>query len=278
MSERVADITARIDNVAQLDAVVTAMRGIAATRAQQSRNLLAGIEAYAGTIADAIGRALAHLEAPPASARSGGGGAALILFAAEQGFAGVYNDLVLSAAGAEAAHAHLMIVGTRGAAIAAERGLAARWTTAQATQVGAVPAVANRLADALYGEIVSGRIARADVIHPAVDADRRLQVRRVALFPLDLEGFRRERAQPPPRLTLALDTLIERLVAEYIFARLSEAAMHAFAAENQARMEAMSAAGANIDRALAELRRRQNQVRQEEVTAEIVELAEGAMR
>lgn len=277
MSERVADITARIDNVAQLDAVVTAMRGIAATRAQQSRNLLAGIEAYAGTIADAIGRALAHLEAPPASARSGGG-AALILFAAEQGFAGVYNDLVLSAAGAEAAHAHLMIVGTRGAAIAAERGMAARWTTAQATQVGAVPAVANRLADALYGEIVSGRIARADVIHPAVDADRRLQVRRVALFPLDLEGFRRERAQPPPRLTLALETLIERLVAEYIFARLSEAAMHAFAAENQARMEAMSAAGANIDRALAELRRRQNQVRQEEVTAEIVELAEGAMR
>ena len=46
MAERLADIVTQIQNVRQLAAVVTAMRGIAASRAQKSRSLLAGIEAY----------------------------------------------------------------------------------------------------------------------------------------------------------------------------------------------------------------------------------------
>lgn len=65
MSERLADIAARIDNVRQLDAVVTAMRGIAAARAQQSWGLLAGIEAYAATVSGAIGQALNFAAAAP---------------------------------------------------------------------------------------------------------------------------------------------------------------------------------------------------------------------
>ena len=36
MAERLADIVTQIENVRQLDAVVTAMRGIAASRAQKS--------------------------------------------------------------------------------------------------------------------------------------------------------------------------------------------------------------------------------------------------
>jgi hypothetical protein len=42
MAERLADVVAQIQNVRQLEAVVTAMRGIAASRAQQGRSLLAG--------------------------------------------------------------------------------------------------------------------------------------------------------------------------------------------------------------------------------------------
>jgi len=64
MTERLADITARIENMRQLGSVVTVMRGIAASRAQQSRALLAGIEAYTATISNAIGQALSFLNAP----------------------------------------------------------------------------------------------------------------------------------------------------------------------------------------------------------------------
>lgn len=49
--------------------------------------------------------------------------------------------------------------------------------------------------------------------------------------------------------------------------------MLAFAAENQSRVQAMGSASRNIDRALLELKRQENQVRQEQFAAEIVELA-----
>ena len=61
MAERLADIVTQTQNVRQLAAVVTAMRGIAASRAQKSRSLLAGIEAYSDVISRAIGQALSLL-------------------------------------------------------------------------------------------------------------------------------------------------------------------------------------------------------------------------
>ena len=52
--------------------------------------------------------------------------------------------------------------------------------------------------------------------------------------------------------------------------------MHAFVAENEARMVAMVAAKNNTETKLAALVQRERQLRQEEITTEIVELAAGA--
>ena len=60
-------------------------------------------------------------------------------------------------------------------------------------------------------------------------------------------------------------------------AQLCNAALHAFAAENEARMDAMAAARTQIERQLATLQATQRHVRQEEITAEIIELAAGEM-
>ena len=57
MADRHADILAQIQNVHQLEAVVTAMRGIAAARAQHGRALLPGIDAYSDVISAAIASA-----------------------------------------------------------------------------------------------------------------------------------------------------------------------------------------------------------------------------
>ena len=59
VTERLAETTRRIENLHQLEAVVTAMRGISASRAQQARGLLHGLRAHARVVAGAIGQALA---------------------------------------------------------------------------------------------------------------------------------------------------------------------------------------------------------------------------
>jgi len=60
-------------------------------------------------------------------------------------------------------------------------------------------------------------------------------------------------------------TLVGALTADYVYALLCEAALHAFVAENEARMEAMAAARSQVERQLSSLQARQRLVRQEEL-------------
>jgi F-type H+-transporting ATPase subunit gamma len=277
MAERLADLVAQIQNVRQLEVVVTAMRGIAASRAQQGRSLLAGIETYTEVISEAIGEALTLMPAdgsPPARSRPTQHG--LILFCAEQGFAGAFSERVLDAVTGELEGATIFLVGTRGAVVAEERNIMPAWTAPMATHVGVIPGFANRLADILYERVADGTVAQVDVVFSHSRPGGSIELNRHSLLPIDLNRFARPVQNHPPLITLAPGVLLERLASEYVHAQLLEAAMHAFAAENEARMMAMAAAKTNIESKLAGLSQREHQLRQEEITTEIVELATGA--
>jgi F-type H+-transporting ATPase subunit gamma len=280
MAERLADVVAQIQNVRQLEAVVTAMRGIAASRAQQARSLLTGIEAYTEVISAAIGQALSLVPADqsarsaPTPSRPGRRG--LILFCAEQGFAGAFSERVLDAVTRDLEGAISFLIGTRGAAVANERGIRPAWAASLATHIGAIPSFANRLADALYERVADGTVVRVDVVFSRSRRGGGIEIDRHSLLPIDLSRFARPVQNHPPLTTLAPGALLERLASEYIYAQLCEAATHAFAAENEARMMAMASAKTNIETNLARLLQREHQLRQEEITTEIVELAAGA--
>lgn len=277
MTERLADIATQIQNVRQLEAVVTAMRGIAASRAQKSRTLLAGIEAYTDVVSRAIGRALTLLPsnaiAQPSRRRSKLG---LILFCAEQGFAGAFSERVLDAAANDVGAAVNLIVGTRGSVIARERGVESSWSVSMVTRVDAIPSFANRLADALYRHVASGAVARIDVLFSRSMPGAGIIVDRHSVLPIDFRRFVEPVGKHAPLTTLTPQILLERLAAEYVYAQLCQAAMHAFEAENEARMLAMASAKTNIGSRLASLSQRERQIRQEEITTEIIELAAGA--
>ena len=277
MAERLVEVVTQIQNVRQLEAVVTAMRGIAASRAQKSRALLAGIETYTEVISRAIGQALSLLpsdgEVASSRPRTKPG---LILFCAEQGFAGSFSERVLEAAAGDIDAATSLIVGSRGAMIAGERGVKPVWSAPMAAHVDAIPGFANRLADALYGYVASGAVAQVDILFPRVASGSGIQIDRHSLLPIDFRRFAQPIERQAPLTTLAPQALLERLAAEYVYAQLCEAAMHAFEAENEARMLAMASAKTNIETKLTGLSQREHQLRQEQITTEIVELAAGA--
>ena len=275
MVGRLAQVSAQIQNVRQLEAVVTAMRGIAASRAQRGRALLAGIDAYSAVVSRAIGQAMTLLPAdhwPGHRSRRVG----LILFCAEQGFAGAFSERILDHAAADLADATIFLIGTRGQAAARERGLDPVWTAPMATHADAVSSLANDIADALYEHVADGAPSAIQMIVPRSSSAGDVRIERHSLLPLDLASFAGPLEKMPPLTTLAPEALLERLTAEYVYARLCEAAMHAFAAENQARMMTMTAARNNIETRLAALAQREQQLRQDEITSEIVELAAGA--
>ena len=275
MTERLAEITDRIAGIHQLGAVINAMRGIAAARAEQARTQLAAVDSYAAFLAAAIGQVVALAPLPSVAADRRPPQLALVIFCAEQGFAGAFSSRVLDAAGADLKTADLFLVGTRGRIALAERDIEADWTAAMPSHSPGVPKLADTIATALYARIAEGKINRLDAIFSQWLPGKGTDVERRALFPLDLTLFPHPNAATPPLLNLPPGALLRSLTADYLHAQLCRAGLHAFAAENEARMQAMAAAHGQVERQMASLQARQRLVRQEEITAEVIELAAG---
>jgi F-type H+-transporting ATPase subunit gamma len=204
MTERLAETTRRIENVHQLEAVVTAMRGISVSRVQQAHTLL------------------------------------------------------------------------RGVSLARERGLRLSWQAGMVPHAHLVPALAGRIADALYGWLSDHDGHNVDVIVPVRAAGTGVTAERRLLLPFDFRRFAAGASGQPPLMTLPPPVLLPRLAEEYVLAELCEAALTAFAAENEARVATMLAATGNLESMLSDLGTLERQIRQEEITAEVVELASGA--
>ena len=274
MTERLGEINDRISGIRQLGAVVNAIRGIAAARAQQARGQLAAVDRYAAMIASAIGQALAM--APPARepARRRSARAGLVLFCAEQGFAGAFSKRVIDAVAADLAHADLFLVGARGNQALAEVGATAGWTGAMPSHSPGIPKLADGIVQALTAHIASGRIETLDAVYTSFEPGKSATIERKTLFPFDTAAFPLPGGNAP-LLNLDPAALLRALAKDYMHAQLCEAALHAFAAENEARMEAMAGARRQIASELETLQALQRRVRQEEITAEIIELAAG---
>lgn len=276
MTERLADIAARIEGVRQLGTVVNAMRGIAAARVQQARRQLLAVDHYAATISAAISWAVALASPVATLAMPRSGRAAIVVFCAEQGFAGAFSERVLDAAGPDLATAEVFLIGTRGNAAAAERGIVADWKSPMASHSANIPKLADRIADALYGRIATGAIDRLTAVFAKGQSASGVDVERIRLFPLDVAQFTAAADANPPLSNLSPSILLGELTSDYLHAQLCNAALHAFAAENAARMAVMEAAHHQTERQLIALRAMQRHRRQEEITVEIIELAAGA--
>lgn len=275
MTERLADIDARISGIRQVGAVVDAMRGISAARAQQARAALTAVDSYTAMITGAIGRVLATRSPADNDLGKDRSKQALIVFCAEQGFAGAFSERVLDAITDDLAASVVLLVGTYGAATARERTIVAAWQGAMPSQPSGVPGLADHLVEVLYARISKGEIGQIDAAFARWQPGLGTHVARRRLLPVDPAVFPKPSATAPVLTNLAPEALLRELMAEYLHAQICDVALHAFAAEHTARLEAMSAARRQIDRRLTALQSAQRRVRQEEITAEIIELAAG---
>ncbi|MEO7470329.1 MAG: F0F1 ATP synthase subunit gamma [Sphingobium limneticum] len=276
MSGRLEEVGRRITSVRQLAAVVNAMRGIAGVRAQQSRLLLPAVRAYAETAASAIGQARLLVPpsmktVPPLPREKG----IHILFGAEQGFAGAFPEMALGTIPPGMAGADLFVIGARTATLAAERGLAVRWHESLPSRAADMPRVVTSITDAIFDLLEDAGVEIA-MTYASWTIGRGASVVHRNLMPFDPALFPAAAARTPSIINLPPAELLEQLVSEHLFAQLCEAGIETLAAENEARMATMASAKTNIDSKLTALKALERLTRQEEITAEVVELAAGA--
>ncbi len=283
MSDKLSEVQAHISSVRSLESVVSAMRGIAAARSVEARKHLDGIRACAAIIGSAIGDALML----DVSEATGGdeedtvrvaGAELLIVFCAEQGFVGTFNErVVANAAEGAMPGAACFLVGGRGTASAARHYLDIVWSASMVAHAEEVPPLADRITRALYQRMHDHPPGRVTLVYATPNTGGTIDIAKHALLPFDFGLFARPTRRVPPIVTMSPRRLLAKLAEEYVYAPLCEAIMLSFAAENEARMRAMIAARTNVRKSLDELLGDFRRLRQEEITSEIVELSAGSL-
>ena len=273
---RLVEIEAHIASMSELRNIVGAMRSLSGMRMQEAQRVLPGIRRYAEVMAAGIADTLLIMGQPELP-RNAQGQLALVLCTAEHGFVGGFNERLVEAAQSTLGpRDSLFVLGSRGASLALERQRPASWTHAMATRCAAAPETVQRLSAELYRRMIRGEIARVAVIFARYRQGATATIERRLLLPLDMVSLAVKRVRPRPLHNLDPVALHERLVAEYVFALLTEAVVESIASENAARLAAMESAHDNVSKELERLRHDALQARQSEITTELIELVTGA--
>ena len=274
---RLADIRLQIGSMGELRSLVGALRSLAGMRVQEAQCALQDVRRYGRSMAAAIGSALLLRPSPVSTSAAVEPRRLLILFAAEHGFVGGFNERLIAAArNALVPGQMLFVLGSRGAALAQEQGLKVAWNLPMATRLSAAPDAVNTLISELYSRIAHGSITHVDVLFMRIRQGSEPTIERRSLLPLDTTGMAPAPGAQAPLHNLPSQVLIEKLVVEYVFALLTEAAVESIASENAARFAAMASAHDNVSGKLDLLRQSEREARQEEITAELLDLMTGA--
>jgi F-type H+-transporting ATPase subunit gamma len=278
MTGRLPEVRARVETLHELQEIVGAMRAVAAARVQEAQVAMDGTRAYAQVVGDALAEALPLLpRTPPPAFGTRGAPRGIVVFMAEHGFTGAFNDQLVDAAdcatpGSEA----LFVIGSRGRLLIEERGLTPAWTANMAIHASAVTDTARRIADELYRRFDRGSLTGVEILYFRDRGGGRRALERRSLLPVDIEQYGKPRSTMPPLSNLAPQTLIGGLIAEYVFAQFAHAAMESFASENGARLAVMRSAKDKLDERLTDLQSLERRLRQEQITGELLELVTGA--
>ena len=275
------EIAIRIASLDELQSIVSAIRAIAASQMQQALRSLEAIRRYSEMVRGALSDAATLLPSDSMVASvHGPSSSALIVFCAEHGLCGAFNERPLHVAeralADRATRFVLIVVGSRGGQIFRERGLKPDLVLPTATHCAGVTGAARRVATEVYRMFTDGRIAGLEVVYAQHSGSQLSPIQRHRLLPLEMTVIERRPLAIPPLINLSPRRLFDDIVGEYLFAALENAAMQSFFSENATRFRTMEAAHQNIGNKSEELTKLARRVRQETVTMEILDLMAGA--
>lgn len=272
------ELERKIENLKTVHEIVNSMKALATLTVRKVEGLLPTIRMYNDHVHQSMGEILSrfpYLAEAPAPA---GGRTTYVVFTSEQGLCGTFNEQLLDyCRGLEdAAEALFIISGKKGYDEALARGLPVLKALKGPVSADGIEIEVINLTVELYELYRRGAFDRLSVIFAF---HRRLGEYRIIssrVLPPDLGKFSRRKAiLREPLMYMRPETVLERLVEEHLLISLYRAYAESLASENSSRLRSMDSAVLNIERKMEELTTLYNYVRQEEVTAEVIEIISG---
>ncbi|MFN2389222.1 MAG: F0F1 ATP synthase subunit gamma [Actinomycetota bacterium] len=281
------DIKRRIGSVESTQKITRAMELIASSRIVKAQQRVEAARPYADEMRKlmaAVGRNAGNVDHPLLTGRDEVRAVGTIVLTSDRGLAGAYNSNIIRAAERSIREhgrdSKLYIVGKKGVSYFRFRGydFESSWQG-----ISDQPRIedARKVARAATESFVQGEV---DEVRLAYTQFQSALVQRpvvVQLLPLpgeELEADEDASGGPSASYVFepAPEEILDYLLPRYIEGAVFQGLLESAASEHAARRRAMKAATDNADELLEDLTRVYNQVRQSEITTEIMEVVGGA--
>ena len=287
MGARLRLLRRRIRGVQSTKKITSAMELIAASQIRRAQQRVEQARSYAEQITQAVSDVTSNadtLDHPLLERREDRSAAAVLVITSDRGLAGAYNanvlrtteELVQTLRG-EGKESKVYVTGKKGQSYFRfrQRPVEKVWTGfSERPSYDDAKDIADTLIEAFAEHEV-------DEIHAVfTDYISGLTQRATAkrFVPLVVEEVEEEAEGPVPLYLFepSAEEILERLIPRYVETRVFAALLEAAASEHAARRRAMSAATENAEDLIKTLTREANQVRQTEITTEIMEIVGAA--
>ncbi|MEQ8763944.1 MAG: F0F1 ATP synthase subunit gamma [Planctomycetota bacterium] len=279
-------IRAQLEDLGDLLSIVRTMKALSAVSIRQYERAVVALQDYSRTVELGLHVVLRSRRAPPARAKERDVTVGALVFGSDHGLCGRFNEDI-------AAHAHehlraaepsierwrILTVGARATAGLERLGLVVEDELL-------VPGSASQIArtiERLLARIDTWRgdtEPRLHVFHNRPVRGRPYRPTDAELLPIDLGRFHRLEESPWPSKMLPTyrqepELLLEKLLRQHLFISLFRACAESQATEHASRLAAMQAAERNLSDHIDEITGRFRRARQEEITAELLDVLSG---
>ncbi|MBQ7161840.1 MAG: ATP synthase F1 subunit gamma [Clostridia bacterium] len=283
-----AEIKARIASITETKKVTDAMYMISSVKMNRARREVENTAPYFRELKREIAELFRHIPETsnryfkvPDPEKGGHMKHGILLVTSDKGLAGAYNQTAISVCeGMLDRHPEtvLFIVGEFGRQYFLSKGVPFVEDFRYSAELPTVWK-ARRICADLLEYFDNGGADEINIIYTDYISGRASECKRNILLPLKRSRFAAPTNAEEQRKTEFLpdpDTVLSGIIPSYLTGFIYSSLVDSYCSEQQARMEAMSAAGRNADEMLRELKLRYNRVRQAAITREMTEITSGA--
>ena len=284
--ETLEALRARIDTTHDLQSIVRTMKALSAASIRQYEQAVHSLRQYSEAVR--LGFQIVLRTSPsPKALEDPVGPIGAIVIGSDHGLCGRFNEQIVRFARTTLAEQNSstedvlwLALGLRAGARLEAEGTRLDGSLPQAATVVKLSATVHSLLLHIDQWKHTNELGRLYVFHNSRQGTNTAAPRRVQLLPLDARWLERLAARPwesrtLPLFTMEPDALLAALIRQHLFTTLYRAAAESLASEHASRLAAMHAAEKNIEEHLAETTAAFHQLRQETITAELLEIIAG---
>jgi F-type H+-transporting ATPase subunit gamma len=291
----IEDLRETISNTEDLHSVVRTMKAMAAVRIRQYQEAVVSLEDYNHTVKLGLQILLRQRyfsgnpivlpsdNRPPSTSQ----GVGAIIIGSDQGLCGQFNQQIANHAIAVLEeqettedHRFIAIVGERVTPLLENRKMFVQARIPLPTSATGVTAMVQEILLTVEQWRIEHQIDQILLFYNQFRGGASYQSRTLKLLPLDRDWLKQLQQQKwetnvLPTFTMDWETLLSRLVREYLFVSLYRAFANSLASENASRLAAMQSAQKNIEDHLSELQSQYRRQRQSVITSELLDVVSG---